>query len=103
MGLKKQRRLELDSVLKSICPNVYYQPPSSTNMKYPAIRYRRSNIDTVHADNSPYIQTVRYELIVIDRNPDSEIVEALSQLPKCSHARHYTVENLNHDVFYISY
>lgn len=100
-NLTKQRRLELDAILKSICPNVYYEPPSSVKMKYPAIRYRRSGIDTAHADNLPYLSDTAYDLTVIDRDPDSSIVFAVSKLPLCRHNRHYYAENLSHDVFLI--
>lgn len=71
-------------------------------MVYPAIRYRRTAIDQQSADNQPYLTNVRYEIIVIDRNPDSDIVDAVSRLPFSIHNRHYTVDNLNHDVFIIT-
>jgi hypothetical protein len=38
---------------------------------------------------------------VIDKNPDSVHVEDVSNLPYCSFDRHYTVDNLHHDVFTI--
>lgn len=41
----------------------------------------------------------RYQVTVIYRNPDSEIPSKIALLPMCSHERHYTKENLNHDVF----
>lgn len=101
MGQHLERRLKLDATLRSICPNVYYQPPASVRMTYPAIRYKRSQINANYADNQSYIQKVNYEITVIDRDPDSIIVEEVSKLPKCRHARHYTAEDLNHDTFYI--
>ena len=95
----RAKRLILDAQLKAITPNVYFQPPSSVQMTYPAIRYRRTSIDVDFADNTPYLTRVEYELIVIDRNPDSEIVEEISKMPRTIHVRHYTADNLNHDVF----
>ena len=92
---------ELEKVLGS--KNVYYQPPESVKMDYPAIVYRRSDIDNDFADDLVYKQSHFYELIVIDKNPDSEIVEAISKLPTCRYDRHYTADNLNHDVFTIYY
>lgn len=97
----KARRKALNDTLLTICPNVYFQPPESVKMTYPAIRYKRSAIDQQSADNQPYLTHVRYELTVIDRNPDSDIVDAVMRLPFCSHNRSYTSENLNHDVFII--
>lgn len=94
-------RLELHEKLCGILGsrNVYYQPPESVKMKYPAIVYSRSNISNRHANDSVYMQSPAYEVMVIDKNPDSEIVNRLSKLPYCSFNRHYEHDNLNHDVF----
>lgn len=101
------RRIELDDLLKEIAnaygAHVYYQPPSSVKMQYPAIRYERSRTDTDHADNLPYRIQIGYQITVIDRNPDSEITKAILKLPLCSYNRHYYADNLNHDVFIIYY
>lgn len=98
-------RLELHELLCGILGsrNVYYQPPATTKMQYPAIVYSRSDIVNEHANNNPYIQSLEYELTVIDRNPDSEYVKKISRLPLCAFDRHYTADNLNHDVFRIYY
>lgn len=96
-------RLELHALLRSIVPNVYYQPPPSVRMNYPAIVYSRKNIDNTFANDSVYKQDHFYELIAIDKNPDSVYVETISKLPKCNYDRHYTADNLNHDVFTIYY
>ena len=94
-------RLELQTMLENILGsrNVYYQPPASIKMQYPAIVYSRSRIDNNHADNAAYIQNLSYEITVIDENPDSEIVMRLSLVPRCRHDRHFKSDNLNHDVF----
>lgn len=94
-------RLELHEVLCEILGsrNVYFQPPASVKMQYPAIVYSRSNIENTHADNTVYLQGWCYEIVVIDPNPDSEYVEKISKLPFCSFDRHYPSDNLNHDVF----
>lgn len=104
MGLN-QRRLELHEILCGILGsrNVYYQQPNSTKMSYPAIIYSRDDIVNDFADNNVYIQSHRYQITVIDRNPDSEIVEKVSQMPKCRYDRHYVSDNLNHDIFTIYY
>jgi hypothetical protein len=96
-------RLDLHDILVGILgsPNVYYQPPPSVFMKYPAIVYRRDDVDTTHANNKPYINTKRYQVTVIDPNVDSEIPGRIAELPSCTFDRFYTAENLNHDVFNI--
>ena len=94
-------RLELQSLLETLAEskNVYYQPPESFKMKYPAIVYTRDDIDSRHADNRPYSQTVAYSVTVIDKDPDSIITRRVAQLPMCSYDRNYKSDNLNHDVF----
>ena len=98
-------RLKLHEMLCDILGsrNVYYQPPESIKMQYPAIIYSRSGIDNVYANNGVYAQSNSYEVIVVDEDPDSEIVDKVSRLQACRFVRHYTADNLNHDVFTIYY
>lgn len=96
-------RLELHEKLCEILGsrNVYFQPPESVKMTYPAIRYSRDDIDDIYADDLSYVQSPTYQIIVIDPNPDSEIPMKIKQLPMCTYDRHYAADNLNHDVFTI--
>ena len=96
-------RLKLHEILCGIVKNVYYQPPSTVKMKYPAIVYAREDIDNTYANDSVYAQSHAYQITVIDENPDSEIVNTVSKLPMCRFNRHFTSDNLNHDVFTITY
>ncbi|MDO5397620.1 MAG: hypothetical protein Q4G33_06795 [bacterium] len=95
------KRLELHEILCGILGsrNVYFQPPESVKMNYPAVVYSRNNIDTLHGDNLAYVQTCAYLITLIDKNPDSKFVEKIAQLPLCRHQRNYQADNLNHDVF----
>lgn len=96
-------RLELQQVLETILgsKNVYYQPPSTVKMSYPAIVYSRDNINARFANNKIYTINKTYEIIVIDRNPDSLVVDKVALLPSCKFSRNYTADNLNHDAFTI--
>ena len=98
-------RLELHELLCNILGsrNVYYQPPASIKMKYPAIVYSRDNVSNRHGDNIPYMQSVSYQVTVIDKDPDSTIVSDIAKLPYCRFNRHFTSDNLNHDVFALYY
>ena len=96
-------RLDLHEILCGISKNVYFQPPSTVKMKYPAIVYARKGIDNTFADDSVYTQSYYYQITVIDEDPDSELVASVSKLPKCRHDRYFTSDNLNHDVFTIYY
>lgn len=97
-----KNRLELHQILCEILgsSNTYFQPPESEKMGYPAITYSRSIVNK-HADDRVYAQSITYQLIVIDSDPDSEIVEKISKLPRCRFDRHYTSNNLHHTVFTI--
>ena len=97
MGSRLKLHEELCEILGS--REVYFQPPPSVQMKYPAIIYSRKVIDNTNANNIVYKQDYSYELTVIDYDPDSDIVRAISKLPMCRHDRHYTKDGLNHDTF----
>lgn len=98
-------RLELHDILCDVLgsEHVYFQPPASVQMIYPAIVYSRKNIESNFADNSVYKQNHAYELTVIYEDPDSDISVSISQLPLCRFDRHYTADNLNHDSFTLYY
>jgi len=95
------RRLDLQEVLETLAPNVYFQPPASLQMTYPAIVYERNTERVKFADNGPYGRTKRYQVTVIDKNPDSSIPDAVAQLPLCQRQRTFAKDNLNHDVFFL--
>lgn len=99
----EQRRLELHELLAELLGsrNVYYQPPESVRMKYPAIKYSRDDIQNTFANNNVYMQQYAYEITVIDEDPDSEIVDKISKLPTARFERHYTSDDLNHDIYKI--
>jgi hypothetical protein len=92
-------RLELHTLLETLAPNVYFQPPNGLVMEYPCISYTRDNMDTDFADNAPYRLCTRYLVTVIDRNPDGTITTAVSKLPMCLYNRGFATSGLNHDVF----
>ena len=98
-------RLELQKKLEELLgtKNVYYQPPETVKMIYPAIRYSKSRIETRKAEDSIYLKNTRYEVIVIDPRPDNPVIDKLLELPHCSYDRHYKSDNLNHDALTLYY
>lgn len=96
-------RLELQELLERTLGsrNVYFQPPPTIRMQYPAIVYSRAPIENRYANNNAYLQNRAYQLVVIDKNPDSAVVQKVALLPYCKHVRNYKSDNLNHDVFTI--
>jgi hypothetical protein len=84
--------------------NVYFQPPASLKMNYPCIRYSLAGVDSKRADDIYYKSMRRYEVTLIDTNPDSEFFDPiLDRFSMCSFDRGYTADNLNHFVFTIYY
>ena len=97
------QRLDLQTLLETLLGsgNVYFQPPPGFMLSYPCIVYNRSNIRSKHGDNMPYKLDNQYTVTVIDANPDSVIPGKIANLPRCAFDRHFTSDNLNHDVFSI--
>ena len=63
-----------------------------------------STIVMKSANNSTYLLTNRYEVIVIDKKPDNVVIEKmLLTFLYSSYDRHYKADNLNHDVLTIYY
>lgn len=95
------QRQQLQNLLLEILGsgNVYFQPPATISMGYPCIVYKRDFVKTDHADNKPYKHSKRYQVTVIDRNPDSDIPAKVAALPTCVFDRSYAADDLNHDVY----
>ncbi len=100
-------RLELHSLLCKIlnCPEIgdecraYFQPPESIRMRYPAIEYSLSDIDSSYANDGVYLSQKSYLVIVIDEDPDSALVDAVAKIPTARFSRSYPSDNLNHTAF----
>lgn len=96
-------RLQLHQLLETFTENVYFQPPTNVQLKYPCIIYKRDFADTKFADDQPYSFMLRYMVTVIDPDPDSDIPAKVASLPRSLFNRFYTADNLNHDVFNVFY
>ena len=98
-------RIELQKELEKLLGSrqVYYQSPETVKMEYPAIRYSRSDVNTRFANDKPYAHKNRYEIIVIDRKPDNPVIDKLLNMSMSSYDRHYTADNLHHDVITLYY
>ena len=92
-------RLELQQRLKLHAPNVYFQPPSDVAMVYPAIVYRKTSPDVVHANDSIYRVTEEYAITVIDPNPDSKIADnIMASFRYCSINDRFVIDRLHHTI-----
>lgn len=94
-------RLDLQSLLEGLLGsgNVYFQPPPTVVMSYPAIVYNRDFRKVNFADNAVYTNTLRYQVMLIAADPDSPLFGKLGDLPLSTYVRHFTADHLNHDVF----
>lgn len=90
---------QIQTLLEAICPNVYFQPPTNTEITYPCIIFSRDDAHTDYADNKPYRHKKRYLVTIIDRNPNTPFYDAIAALPSSAFNRFYVADNLNHDVF----
>lgn len=100
-----KHRLKLQEKLESIIgnKNVYFQPPENLKLSYPCIVYSLSLYQNIHANDNVYLQNDNYSVTVIDKDPESKIVDKISLLPMTSFDRHYVSDNLYHSVFTIYY
>lgn len=99
MGTRK----ELNDILSEIIEDedrVYFQPPESIKLKYPCIIYNRVSGLSRFADDRTYFTKKKYDITVIDKDPDSPIPDKISENIKgVNYDRHYVADNLHHDVF----
>lgn len=96
-------RTDLQTILEGVLgsSNVYFQPPESQKINYPAIVYNRDRSFKHNADDKRYLLSKGYQVTLLDWDPDSPALDALEALPFSSFVRHYTADGLNHDVFLI--
>jgi hypothetical protein len=97
------QRLDLQALLETLTPNVYFQPPTDDQIQYPCIVYNFYNEVAEFADNIPYTRTNRYSVTVIDQDPDTPIKDKVASLPMCLNNRFFVAGNLNHYVYNLYY
>jgi len=98
-------RLQLQTLLESFMDegHAYFQPKPNVTIEYPAIVYSLDLMDTKFADNKPYNLTDRYQVTVIDRDPDTDIRDKVKALPMCTFRRGFATSGLNHYIFDLYY
>ena len=99
-------RVELHNELLEILGsnNVYYQPPESVKINYPAIVYFLSSVRQVKADDKDYRRLRSYDVTLIDKNPESGYFDViLDRFTYVRYDRHFVADNLHHFIFTIYY
>ena len=96
-------RLKLHNILLKIMGNrnVYFQAPGKEQMNYPAIVYKRDDIKNTFACDEVYKQDHVFKITLMVYDPDSELINKISKLPKTKFVTHYSADGLNHYVFTI--
>lgn len=94
-------RLELQALLESLADpiHVYFQPPVNTQLEYPAVVYLRDQESVTFADNNPYFHKRRYQLTVIDSDPDGDLPDIVTLQPLTRFVRSYTTQGLYHYIY----
>ena len=99
-------RIDLQNKLEAVLGsrNVYFQPPESLKINYPAFVYELADIMTDSADNRNYIRNHRYTLTLIHKNPDNELKDTiLDEFTHISFDREYPADGLHHYVYDLYY
>ena len=98
-------RLELQTIFETLLwsSNVYFQPPESIKMRYPAIVYSLRNFREVPADNRTYLRKRLYRVQFISRNPDNNVIDKILDMEYCTPEGRFVVDNLYHDNFDLYY
>lgn len=104
MAASQNSRLDLHAILKTVCNNVYHDPPESLKLNYPCIVYYRSKRKILNADNINYAKTWGYDVTIISKNADDQLYESLENaLNKLSFINSYTADGLHHWLYLIYY
>ena len=98
-------RLELHSFLEKILgsDNVYFQPPESIKMSYPAFVYYLYDTDVIKADDTSFHIWDHYRVQYISRDPDNDMRNKILAFPYCSYFGRSNMDNLYHDNFDLYY
>ncbi len=99
----EEKRLLFDEAIKEATglTHVYYDPPESIFMEYPAIVYKKTNMPSEYADGLKYIKHLAFEVKLICEDADSKYVDILHDFKFSNFNRHYIADDLHHDVFTI--
>ena len=99
-------RVELQEKLEAILGSleVYFQPPETIRMSYPAIVYDLYRVQQRFANDFLYRKAPGWSVTIIDRNEEVDwVYKMLDSFAYCSVERIYTADNLAHYSFIIYY
>ena len=99
----EEKRFLFDEMLKETTglSNVYYDPPESVLMEYPAIVYKKTNMPARYANNKKYMKHLAFEVQVIAEDADTPYVDLVHNIKYSAFDRHFIADDLHHDTFTI--
>lgn len=71
-----ERRLTLHTKLREIVGDdveLYFQAPTGQKLSYPCVLYSIDNVHTLRADNQLYRVVPRYQITVMERDPEGTL------------------------------
>lgn len=84
--------------------NVYFQPPETLKMNYPAIVYSFNGYGEIKADDMNYLLPKEYSVVLIHPDPDNKIVdEIMTKMKMCKFDRTMEINRLHHYYFKLFY
>lgn len=93
-------RRDLQVILERLgSAKAYFQPPASVKMSYPCFVYSLDSMETTYADNFPYKQKKRYQVILISVDGDEPLFEEIANMQECRFERSFTADKLYHFIF----
>lgn len=94
-------RLQLQARLEELLGsrNVYYQPPETLKMLYPCLVYNPQSVETVYANDDPYMTWDSYLVTSITKEAEDPMLEVLRSERGFAFDRHFVADNLHHNVF----
>lgn len=97
------KQQEVQSILESILGsrNVYFQPPASVQIKFPAFIYFTGRVNDRFADDSRYLKRRPYEVQYVSKTFDEKFVNDMLELPYCELNTTFKKDNVYHYNFTI--
>lgn len=96
-------RIDFHKLLLTLTPNVYFQEPTNINIKYPAIIYKLSKVDTTNANDRVYTSMRKYEVTLIDDDPDSNLIDRLLSFKYATFDRQIIYQGITNTILNIYY
>ena len=84
---------------------VYFDPPVTTRMEYPCIRFSLSRRNAIYADDKKYIKGETFIITFITRDAVSatKVLDQLEELPCCVFDTNYIADGLHHYTYTKTY